>query len=210
MESVYPDPVSKVSLAFSVGKVAKTQLVHDYGVGEELAMNIMGWVGPELRCVAQMDLAWPDYGEEDKASRVSDAVVVMRRGWACDSFTLLAEGYVSRDPAFSKDKDLLEAFVQDTGQRVTECLSIIHVDHVADTLDVCAVPFRIRMRKEIEWGPLLRSDSTDTLRNSAYVAMMMLANEVEPMDAPEDADTFYLALATGLSEEAGFYLQYDL
>lgn len=210
MESQYPDSVSKVSLAFSVGRAAKTQLVHEFGVGEELAMNIMGWVGSDLRCVAQMDLAWPDYGEEDKMSRVADAVLVMRRGWGCDAFTLLAEGFVSRDPAFSKDKDLIDAFIQDKSSRVTECLSIIHVDHVDGTLDVCAVPFRIRLRNNIEWGPLLRSDSTDTLRNSGYVAMMLAANEVDPIEQPVDLDTFYLAMANALSEEAGFFLQYDL
>lgn len=210
MESLYPDSVSKVSLAFSVGKAAKTQLVHEFGVGEELAMNVMGWVGPNLVCVAQMDLAWPDFGEEDKMSRVSDAVLVMRRGWGCDAFTLLAEGYVSRDPGFSKNKDLIDAFIEDKSSRVTECLSIVHVDHLDETLDVCAVPFRIRLRNQIEWGPLLRSDSTDTLRNSGYVAMMLAAGEVDPIDPPVDLETFHLAMATALSEESGFYLQFDI
>lgn len=210
MEEEYVDSVSKVSLAFSVGKVAKTQLVADFGVGEELALNIFGWVGGKLVCVAQMDLSWPDYGEEDKESRIADAVMVMRRGWGCDAFTLLAEGYVSKDPAFSKDKELIDAFLEDRSSRVTECLSIVNVDHVNDAVDVCAVPFRIKGRRDIEWGPLMRSDKTEVLRNKGYVAMMLEALGVDQVDPPVDLDTFYLALSTGLAEQAGFFLQYDI
>jgi len=57
---------------------------------------------------------------------------------------------------------------------------------------------------------LMRSDNTEVLRNRGYVRMMVEALGVDQIDPPVDLDTFYLALSTGLSEQAGFFLQYDI
>lgn len=195
---------------YAVGRHAKKTLVSEFGIGEELAMNIMGWIGDQLGCVAQMDLSWGTGSDEERLERVAETAVVMRRGWKCDSFTLLAEGYVSRDPDFSKDKHLVDAYLEDSKGRVTECLSICHVEN-EDDMDICAVPFKVKGRNRIEFGPLLRSDSTDTLRNAGFVALLAAALRIDDLEAPPiEEETFHLALATGLAESAGFFLQYDL
>lgn len=210
VEGSYPDSAAKVALVATVGRHAKRTLVSEWGVGEELAMNIMGWCDDQLGCIAQMDLSWGNvHDEEEKMERVAEAAVVMRRGWGVDSFTFLAEAYVSVDPGFSAHKDLVDAFLEDDGSRVNECLSICHVG--LEEVDVCAIPFRIKGRNKIQFGNLLRSDSTESLRNAGYVSMLAAALRIDELEAPPiEQETFHLALATGLAESAGFFIQYDL
>lgn len=211
MEGSYPDSAAKVGLVYAVGRHAKKTLISEWGVGEELAMNIMGWAGDSLACVAQMDISWGAMtDDEQKLERVAETAVVMRRGWKVDAFTLLAEGYVSRDPDYSRGKELVNAYLEDPAGRVTECLSICHVEG-EDEVDVCAIPFWVKGRNKVEFGTLLRSGSTDTLRNSGYVNVLAGALRLDTLEAPPiEEETFHLALATGLAESAGFFLQYDL
>lgn len=206
MLSKYPDPVSKISLTLSVGQSAKTNIVEEHGIGEELAMNILGWKGDRLVCVAQMDTSWPST-EEERIQRTGDAYMVLRRGWLCDSFTVLAEGFVSKDRDETKDFDLIDAYVEG-GRGVNECLAINYIDK--DFIKLCAVPFKIGLGRKVEWGPLVHSDDVEVLRNSEFVIAAQEILEQEVQELPEDLETFHLALAVGLHDSAGFFIQYDL
>lgn len=202
----YPDPVSKISLTLSVGQTAKNQIVSEFGIGEELAMNILGWKGDRLVCVAQMDTSWPS-SEEERISRTGDAYMIMRRGWLCDSFTVMAEGYLSRERDKTKDLNLIEAYVDGTSE-VNECLTINYVDE--HSVELCGVPFRVTVGRKIEWGPLLHSNDIEVLRNNEYVIAAQEILSQDTMEIPEDTETFHLALAVGLHDSAGFFIQYDL
>lgn len=205
MLSKYPDPVSKISLTLSVGQAAKSQIVEEHGIGEELAMNILGWKRDRLVCVAQMDTSWPST-EEERMQRTGDAYMVLRRGWQCDSFTIMAEGYMSKDKDETQDLDLIEAYVEGL-QGVNECLTINYIDE--SHIELCAVPFKVALGRKVEWGPLVHSDDIEVLRNSEYVtaAQEVLAQEVGSL--PDDLETFHLALTVGLHDSAGFFIQYD-
>lgn len=207
MESSFPDPISKLSLTVAVGQAAKTSLVAEHGIGEELAMNVMGWKGDKLICVAQMDTSWGSSEEEERIERTSTAYMVLRRGWGCDSFTVIAEGFVSRNPDETRDMSLIEAFL-DPQKGVTECLTVNYVD--SDVVDICAVPFKIAVGKKVKWGPVMHSENASVLRNSGFItaAQDVLAHEEEAM--PQDIDSFHLALAVGLHEQAGYFLQTDI
>lgn len=209
MGNVYPDSAAKVSLAYTVGRTTKTHLIAEYGVGEELAMNIFGWCDNKLVCIGQMDVTWPQGEEVDRLERVFRTAVVMRGGWGCDGFTLIAEGYVSTDPEFSRGHDLAEMYANDVEKRVDECLSICHVD-LEGNVDICALPFRVVLRNDIEWGTLLHTDDPSMLRNHRYVAGLQKALALELREWPEDLDTFRLALVSGVADESGFFVQYDL
>lgn len=202
----YPDPVSKISLTLSVGQNAKKQIVSEFGIGEELAMNILGWKGDRLVCVAQMDTSWPS-SEEERISRTGDAYMIMRRGWLCDSFTILAEGYLSREREKTQDMDLIEAFV-DGIPNVNECLTINYVDE--EHVELCGIPFKVNVGRKVEWGPLLHSNDIEVLRNNEYVVVAQEILGQEALDIPNDTETFHLALAVGLHDSAGFFIQYDL
>lgn len=111
MEGLYPDSPAKVAFVMAVGRQAKDHLVSEYGIGEELAINLVGWVGDELACLAQMDMQFGDPKDEDERSeRIWKTSTIMRRGWGCDSFTLLAEGWVSTKPEKTRKKDLQKEF----------------------------------------------------------------------------------------------------
>lgn len=204
MQSNYPDSVSKISLTVSVGQSAKTQIVEEHGIGEELALNILGWCGDKLVCVAQMDTSWPS-DEEEKIQRTADAYMVMRRGWLCDSFTVLAEGYYSSQPEATREMDLLDAYL-DRSKKVNECLSVTYVD--SDYINLCAVPFRVALGRKVEWGPLVFSDDVEVLRNSDYVLNAQEILQQSTGVIPEDAETFHLALSVGLHDTSGFFMQY--
>lgn len=206
MESLYPDPISKISLTVSVGQSAKSQIVEEYGIGEELAINVLGWRDGSLVCVAQMDLSW-DSDEEEKMMRTADAYMVMRRGWLCDSFTVLAEGYVSTEPKMTKHMELVDAFVDGT-KPVAECLTINYVDE--DFVQLCAVPFRIDVGRKVKYGKLMYSEDLDVLRNNGYVTSAQEILRQGALDIPEDAETFHIALAVGLHDSSGYFIQYDL
>lgn len=205
MQSEYPDPVSKISLTVSVGQSAKTQIVQEHGIGEELAMNILGWRDGKLVCVAQMDTAWPS-SEDERVQRTGDAYMIMRRGWLCDAFTLLAEGYVSRSPNTTKNIPLPDAFL-DKKMGVTECLTVNYID--SEHVELCAIPFRATLGRKVEWGPLVHSESIEVLRNSQYVTIAQEVLEQETLGLPDDCETFHLALAVGLHDSSGYFIQYD-
>ena len=132
--------------------------------------------------------------------------MALRRGWLCDSFTIMAEGYMSKDKDQTQDLDLVEAYV-DGSRGVNECLTINYID--GEHIELCAVPFKVALGRKVEWGPLLHSEDIDVLRNSEYVttAQDILGQKVG--DIPQDAETFHLALAVGLHDSAGFFIQYD-
>lgn len=206
MEENYPDPISKISLTVAVGQQAKSAIVAEEGIGEELAMNVLGWRDGKLACVAQMDTSW-DSDEDERVARTGDAYIIMRRGWLCDSFTILAEGYVSRNPDKTRTSKLSEAYL-DPDKGVNECLTVTYVD--ADHTELCAIPLKVAYGRKVEWGPMMHTYDIDVLRNSQYVmnAQNILEQEVNPI--PEDAETFHLALAVGLHDSAGYFIQYDL
>lgn len=205
MQSLYPDPLSKISLTVSVGQSAKTQIVEQQGIGEELSMNILGWKGDRLACVAQMDTSWPSE-ESERVRRTTDACMVMRRGWDCDAFTILAEGYMSQEPNLTRSRKLEEAFLDETSG-VRECLTVNYID--VDHIELCAVPFRVALGRKVQWGGLLHSEDVSVLRNSEYLTSAQSVLEQDSGLIPEDAETFHLALAVGLHDAAGFFIQYD-
>jgi len=197
--------VSKISLTVAVGQSAKTQIVKEHGIGEELAMNVFGWLDDRLVCVAAMDKSW-NSDDDKKIMRTLDTCRVLRRGWHCDSFTLLAEGFMSRYPEKTKHLDLIDAYF-DPNNRVNECLTVNYVS--IDETYLCAIPFRIGFAKKVEWGPMVHSSDLNVLRNNKYVigAQSILSDEI--YSVPVESESFFMALALGIHENNGFFVQYD-
>jgi len=210
VEGLYPDSPAKVAFVMAVGRQAKDHLISEHGIGEELAINLVGWAGDELKCLAQMDMQFGDSKDEDERSfRIMQTSAIMRRGWGCDAFTLLAEGWVSTKPEKTRSKRLDEEFATGTAGEVDECLSILHVADGGDEIHICALPFSIKKGKEVSYGTLLHAEGADMLRNQKYVDVMLDALELDPMEIPADVEAMHMALAMGLADEAGFFLHYE-
>lgn len=206
MDGFYSDALDKIGLALAVGQTAKTEIVKEFGIGEELAINILGWDDDRLVCVAQMDNSW-DSDEEDKIRRTAEACLVMRRGFHCDSFTLVAEGYISKSPEATKEVDLASEYANGMAA-INECLSVNHIDE--DGMNICAVPFRVALGRDVQWGVIVHSDDVSVLRNDGYLSACQKMLAIEKADEPEDLDGYHLALAIGLHEGSGYFIQYDL
>jgi len=211
LEGSYPDSSAKVALVATVGVQAKKYVVSEFGVGEVITMTIFAWKDDRLVCLAGADLAWGDFADPDeRLGRIATTCRVLRRGFGADALSMLAEGWVSLDPAKSRGRDLAEQFAEGVESGVDECLTVCHVEGGGSVVDVCAKPFTVQVGKRVKFGPLFHSDDVSMLRNSDYVEVMAaaLAEGVEEFSVPED--TFRLALAMGLADDAGFLLHYDL
>lgn len=182
-----------------------------FGIGEELAINIMGWRNDTLVAVAQMDMLWGDPTDHDeRIRRVAFTANTLRRGFRCDSFTLLAEGWVSDNPDKTKGKDLVRSFA-DNADGVNECLSILHVEPSGE-VRVCAIPFHVAVGRTVDYGPMLHSNSTSMLRQGGYVDALSDALSLMSMgleDVKGDVESFKVMVAMGLADDAGFFLQYE-
>lgn len=209
MEDSYRTPAAKMGLVFSAMRQALEYAVAEFGVGESIALSLFGWREDNLACVAQLDIGFDEiHTTENHVRRTAEAAVIIRRGWHVDSFTLAAEGYVSNDPDFSKDKPLSEAFIEDDGSRVSECLTVLHVS--PNTKHICAIPYQTKGRTNIVWGDLMVTDNPDHIRDNAFLQALRHALQQEPVQPPTDIETFHLALSMGLEQSAGFFLNYDL
>lgn len=209
MEDSYGSPSAKMGLVFSAMRQALEYAVSEFGVGESIALSLFGWTGSKLTCVSQLDVGFDEtHSTENHVRRTAEAAVVIRRGWGVDSFTLAAEGYVSNDPDFSRGKPLSEAFLQDNGTKVSECLTVLHVD--TNRPYICAVPYKTKGRNNIEWGDIMMTEDPAHIRDNAFLQVISKALLADVMEPPTDIDTFHLALSMGLEQSAGFFLNYSL
>lgn len=210
MEGIYPDSVAKMSFVMAVGRQAKEHLTEEFGVGEELAINIVGWRGEHLACLAQMDLNFGNpKDEEERSHRIHATSVMMRRGWGCDSFSILAEGWVSTNPEATRNKDLVKEYSKNPDSNIDECLSILHVEDDGDSIHVCALPFKLKSRNKIVYGTMLHAEGSQMLRNQNYVDVLIDALENQEVTETSDIESFRMALSMGIADDAGFFIQYD-
>jgi hypothetical protein len=184
--------------------------VSEFGVGEEVQMNLFGWRDDELVIVAQIDIGWGDMDDaEERIDRTAQAAQALRHGWACDAFTLLSEGYVSRKPRKTSRRDLGEQFAEGEPE-VDECLSIIHVEDQGDEVRVCAQPFEVLLGKQVEFGPLLHSEDPSLVRNEGYVEALSEMLTTPAIKKCDDWDRLRLEIAMTIADNAGWYIQYDI
>jgi hypothetical protein len=209
MQDSYATSTAKMGLVYAAMKQALEYAVSEFGVGESIALSLFGWRNNQLICVAQLDVGFDEtHSTENHVRRTAEAAMVIRRGWGVDAFTLAAEGYVSNDPDFSRNLPLSEAFLKDDGSRVSECLTLLHVDNAAPK--IIAVPYRTKGRTNIEWGDVMVTDEPTHIRDNAFLKAVSHALSVDVMEPPTDIDTFHLALSMGLEQSAGFFLNYSL
>jgi hypothetical protein len=210
VNDLYDDPVAKISLAVAVAKQAKSYLVTEFGVGEEIAPNMFGWREDELVCLAQLDLAWPDE-LLDRSERIIRNAALLRQGWGCTALTFFAEAYVSTDPSFSQGKNLQDLFATDKTGTINESFSFFHVESGSNNVEVCVMPYTIQVGKQIKWGNLMRSTKPSMLRESDMVSAVHRVMSLDiPVEGVNRDEMFYAAMAMGCHDRTGFFVQYDL
>jgi hypothetical protein len=202
----YPTRDYKLALCLESGKTAKVEGIKEYGVGEDLTFSLFGWCGDRLAVIATMGTAFMNDSQPRRIKRVAQAASILRRGWGVDEFVFMAEGFVSVDSERSAGRDLREVFIEEDSP-VSECLTLTFV--TPTDYEVVTAPYHVGLGRVVEWGSLMRTRDSSSLRDTAYPVVIQkalhLSKEVEPEG---HKDIYFKTLAAGLEKE-GFGTQWD-
>lgn len=206
---LYPTTLDKLALVITASTMAKEESVKDFGVGEDLPFNIYGWREHRLAIMCQIDSSLMGIDPMERFTKLANAACIMRKGFAVDNFTLLAEGFVSTDPEKTKDKKLAEAYL-DPSSPVKECLTFTHVGNSRVTF--VTKPYKYTVPRGVLWEDELHYPGRTMFRSKdgAIPIMFDKVLELETQAPPEDEyelDEYHMALGEGLLEE-GFYAQW--
>ncbi len=208
MESSYDNNFSKIALSITSAQLAKKMSVKEFGVGEDLTFNFMGWDRDTLVIICQMKKPIMDLEHAERLTRSGHLCTALRRYWGVTDITMVAEGFCSTDSRKTKGLDLAKAYA-DNKEDVQECITVAHASIVGDKMlsDLVAVPYKYLQNNEIEWGEILTypGSADKVLRNSSFPKMLRKAL-AEPISTEELPDEAYTELRDAIDSN-GFYIQ---
>lgn len=193
MQGRYPETESKVWLAVQSSQAAKSLIVHEEGIGEEIPFTLFGWVNDRLAVVCQCTSTIETPVERFVAIRQS--AYVLRRAWGCDSFTFIAEGFCVIDQNKVDLKRPLSEQYAEGNQDVAECLTYMHVDQ--NSIEIMTTPYKCGLGRQVTFGslrPYPRSD--DNAYKFPTLIQQTLDDKID--ETPEEAKTFYDTISLGL------------
>jgi hypothetical protein len=209
MEDDYEGSLSKLALAATSAQLAKVVTVQEFGVGEDLCFNFMGWNEEDLVIVCQIrrDLMLLD--PELRLEKCAQLCRALRRFWGITAITMIAEGYCSLDAKKTKGVELAKDFCK-PDSAVEECITITHAEIIENTIidiNLIALPYVYELGRTVNWLEMLSypSRAEQVLRNAGYPRMLEdclrsgLATEEVP---PEAYDELRAAIAS-----SGFHIQ---
>jgi hypothetical protein len=208
VESSYDNNFSKIALAITSAQLAKKMSIKEFGVGEDLAFNFLGWVEDRLEIICQMKKPIMDLEHSERLTRSGHMCTALRKYWGVTDLTMIAEGFCSRDSSKTQGLDLAKVYAERDSD-VTECITVAHASLTNDKMlsDLVALPYRYLADNEVEWGEILTypGNADKVLRNSSFPKMLRksLSEPVFEEDLPEDA---YFELKEAINNN-GFYIQ---
>jgi hypothetical protein len=204
--SYFEERLDKISLGLMSSVEAKEQSVKEFGIGEDISMNLFCWNGPVLKLMLQTkpDLQLSNHVERFDA--FTNVACIVRRGWGITAFTMVSEGWVSTDPMATKGRRLVDAYL-DKDSPVKECITVCHVED--GTVTFVTRPYTYGVPRTVEWEDEIYHPGRTLLRGQEgmYPNMfnrVLTTIEVEPI--PQDTEEFYDVLSHGILQ-AGFYCQ---
>ena len=203
---LYPETLDKVALAVESSKIAKSLMVQQEGIGEDLSFSLMAWCEDELVAVAQLSgLLMGDHDE--RYGLMVQAACILRQGWGATAFTMVAEGYCSTNPEESRGNDMAQMFASPSCDFVRECLAFTHVEQ--DELLFVVVPYKYEPPRKVLFSDPLQHKGASVLRDGRYPLSLhrALAIDVAPEDDDIDIDLLREYLAQGL-HDCGFEVNY--
>lgn len=208
MEDSYSDNFSKLALAATSAQLAKSIAVKDFGVGEDLTFNFMGWNSDELAIVCQMKKELMQIHPDDRLLKCHGLCAVLRKYWGVTAITMVAEGYCSLNPEKTFGVELAKAFAEPDSD-VQECITLMHaelLDAKSIEVNLIALPYKYQVGRAVEWSDMLfyPTKAQQILRQSKYPIMMerSLQENVSDDAQPEDYDNLRQSIYA-----EGFYVQ---
>ncbi|MFZ9715883.1 MAG: hypothetical protein ACO3CH_00300 [Ilumatobacteraceae bacterium] len=196
----FPTPLDKLALAVSSAVEVKEQTVREYGIGEDININLYTWTGPFLSAICQMSSQLMIEPHEKRFGRVVDAAVIIRQALGIDAITMIAEGYISTDPRMTEDMTLAQAFVK-LPEVVKECITFTHV--YEEQVLFLTKPYKYTVPRSVVWEDEIFTPGQTIMRggNGKYPLMFSkVLNEVEIAEPPEDKVVYYETLGRGLRQ----------
>jgi len=194
MEDSYSDNFSKLALAATSAQLAKSIAVKDFGVGEDLTFNFMGWNSDELAIVCQMKKELMQINPDDRLLKCHGLCAVLRKYWGVTAITMVAEGYCSLNPEKTFGVELAKAFAEPDSD-VQECITLMHAEILDEKnieVNLIALPYKYQVGRAVEWSDMLfyPTKAQQILRQSKYPVMMerSLQENVSGDAQPEDYD----------------------
>ena len=207
MEDTYSDNFSKIALAATSAKLAKIVCVQEYGLGEDLTFNFMGWNEGDMSIVCQMSKETMLLTPNERLRKSGALCSILRRYWGVTAITMVAEGYCSLDPENIPNVELSKAYI-DPESGVEECITLTHAEIVDGVIEVnlVALPYTYQLGREVTWFEMLiyPTKAQKVLKNSKYPTMLesVLAESTEQEVNPEAYDELRSVIAHN-----GFYIQ---
>ena len=176
MEEIYQDEFAKVSLALTSAQIAKRGFVGDFGVGEDLSFNFIGWKNGKIRVITQLNKELMKESPPLRLGRCMDMCRILKAHWEIDSISMIAEGYCSTDPIKTKGLDLAKAFLE-PDKDVNECITVTHVETVYDDdpmLTLVSINYKYASGNKVEFDDVrvYPQGAVNVLRDKSYPAML--------------------------------------
>jgi hypothetical protein len=202
VEDIYTDEFGKISLALTSAQIAKKDFVKEFGVGEDLAFNFIGWKDGRIAIILQLN---KDFMKESPALRLGrcmDMCRIVKGFWDVDAISMVAEGYCSEDPGRTKGLDLQKAFIDPT-HSVFECITVTHVEEDFDQelgVTLVSVPYSYNAGNIVEFDTVrvYPQGAVNVLRDKSYPAMLYKTiSEAYPIDIDDEDEAIDKLVAMG-------------
>lgn len=174
MEDDYGDDAKKMALLTTSYRRAKTDLVKERGVGEDLPFHFFGWKHNDLAITVHMDkdsMNLDLFERFDKSFKVCNA---LRQYWGIDEITMVAEGFLSYDPIATSGRSLRDAFIKN--EKVSECITLSHAFMYGGEpqITVVAMPYTYEKR-DVVWHTMIATpnEAARLFRESIFPAMLV-------------------------------------
>ena len=206
--STFDNRIDKIGLALMSAVEAKSDSVKEFGIGEDLAINLFCWRENKLRVMLQLRHEVQNLNHMDRFNAVMSALSITRRGWGVDAISLVSEGYVSTDPDATAGLNLKDEFINPKSN-IQECITVAHLEDGHVTFVV--KPYRYNVPRLVVWDEEWYHPGSSMVRDQdgMYPNMMhriVTEVEVDAIDDSVDLEVFDEVLARGL-HDAGFFCQ---
>jgi len=200
VDTPFPSALDKLALAVSSAVEVKEQTVKEYGIGEDININLYTWKGARLAAICQMSSQLMCESHEKRFGRVVDASVIIRQTLGIDAITMIAEGYLSMDPRSTENLPLASAFVS-MPDVVKECITFTHV--FEENVLFMTKPYRYTVPRSVIWEDEVFTPGQTIMRggNGKYPLMFSkVLREVNSDEPPEDNQVYLETIAFGLRQ----------
>ena len=198
----YPTAKDKLALLIESTCIAKSLLVQEKGIGEDLPSTLVGWDEDSFLILIQAGEQVKNRSRDRRLESLYRCAMHVRDGWYPDTFTFINEGYCQVDGTTPETRPLPEAFVDNP--TVSECLTFIHV--TATTTVVVALPYRQLLGRVVDYGTITRVKASHF---DAEAAPLQQALNIEP-PTPVDLWDDHITRVVQLIEREGWQAVHDL